>query len=112
MSDETTYKVMFHEGDEIGLATRGETGRLWHDDEAIFVEGTKAFEISCELLREVELFRMHKIGSVIRVTHANGTLFVTVVRFSLFGLFALINRHATRQLAEELRRRISSRPFG
>lgn len=106
MSREFTFKVLFHQGEEAGVETKGATGRLGLTDEAICITGKSPCVISFEFLRGVELLRMPKIGSVIKVTHANGTLFVTAVRFSLFGLRNHTDKDATRRLVEELRKRI------
>jgi hypothetical protein len=48
------------------------------------------------------LFRLHGLARMLKVTHEGGTLFVSVVRFSLFGLFMVVNFFATRRLKEEL----------
>lgn len=100
------FKVLFHEGADVSLATRGRTGWLVLTPDAVGIDCDPPVVITNEALRSVELFRMHNTGQMLKVTHSGGTLFITVVRFSLFGLFALVNFFATRELAEVWKRRI------
>lgn len=101
-----TFKVLFHEGPEASLATRGRTGRLTLTPDAAVIDSDPPVVIPHEALRSVELFRMHNTGRMLKVTHSGGTLFITVVRFSLFGFFALVNYFATGELAELWKRRM------
>lgn len=102
------FKVLFHEGAEVSLATRGRTGWLTLAPEAVRIDSDPPVVIPNEALRSVELFRMHNTGRMLKITHSGGTLFLTVVRFSLFGPFAIVNFLATGELAERLQRRLSA----
>jgi len=46
---------------------------------------------------------------MLKVMHEGGTLFVSVIRFNLFGLFAVVNFSATGRLHDELQAAILDR---
>jgi hypothetical protein len=101
--DETvSYKVMYHEGDTISVKTKVKTGRLSLEDGRLLILGAPAISLSLETLQTVELFRLHGTGRMLKISHEGGTLFVSVIRFSLFGIFAVINFFATGRLKKEL----------
>lgn len=106
MSSKLNFEVLFHEGEEAGLATKGRRGRLSLGRDATSVIGKVPCVVPFEFLRGVELLRLPKMGSVMKVTHAHGTLIIAVVRSSLFGLRTCSDGDATRRLAQELRQRI------
>ena len=54
-------------------------------------------------IRSAELFRLQGLGRMIRIEHAGGTLFLTVVvRFCIAGQFATINFFKTGKLLKLL----------
>ena len=95
------YKIFFHQGNELGLKTRVEKGEAWLDDSGLNIKGASQFLIPGNEIRDVELFRLHGLGRVIRVEHRQGRLFVSVIRF-MIGQFATINFFKTGELHEEL----------
>jgi hypothetical protein len=96
------YKVLYHVGEAVGLKTKAAVGRLSLEDGHLLIRGETPVSIDLGALRSVELFRLHGTGRMLRVVHTEGTLFVSVIRFCLFGLFAVGNFFATGQLKEEL----------
>ena len=60
------------------------------------------------ILRSVELFRLHGLGRMLKIVHADGTLFLSVIRFSLLGYFAIVNFFATGQLCEKFKAALPS----
>ncbi|NWK95336.1 hypothetical protein DM806_06590 [Sphingobium lactosutens] len=90
-----SYRIFYHHGAELGLATKVAKGVLEIDNKAIAIKsGDNSYHIAFQDVEDVELIRLHKIGRVIRLKHSNGTHFVSVVRF-MVGQFALINFLAT-----------------
>lgn len=85
------YKVIYHVGESVGLKTKGDVGRLTLSQEGLRIEGTSPVWVPRDCLSTVELFRQHGTGRMLKVSHKNGTLFVSAVRFTLFGLFAYVN---------------------
>ena len=103
-----SYKVLFHQGDSIDIQTKACSGRLSVEDGRILIVGESELSIPVGHLRSVELFRMHNTGRMLKVVHNQGTLFVTVIRFNLFGYFAMVNFFATGRLQKELQSLIGS----
>jgi hypothetical protein len=48
---------------------------------------------------------MHGLGRCIKISYDKGTVYISVIRFQLFGYFALINFFGTGELAGRLRGR-------
>jgi hypothetical protein len=104
-----SYKVLYHQGVEIDLRTKAMVGRLSLEDGRILIRGEPEISIPVRALRSVELFRLHGTGRMLKVVHEGGTLFVSVIRFSLFGLFAVVNFFGTGRLQDELQAAIRDR---
>jgi hypothetical protein len=85
------YKIFFHHGEELGIKTRVSKGEAWIDAAGLNIKGPLGDTLMAGSdILEVELFRLHGLGRVIRVEHSNGRLFLSVVRL-MIGQFALIN---------------------
>jgi hypothetical protein len=97
-----SYKVLYHQGEEIGLKSKARVGRLSLEGGRLLIRGEPEVSIPLEALYSVELFRLHGTGRMLKILHGGGTLFVSVIRFSLFGVFAVINFFATGRLRKEL----------
>jgi hypothetical protein len=96
------YKVVFHEGETIGLETKVDSGRLSIEQDRLLISGKKEVSILFRSLISVELFRLHGTMRMLKIVHSDGTIFVTVVRFSLFSQFALGNYFATGELRDKI----------
>jgi hypothetical protein len=83
------YKVLYHQGETIGLKDKATVGRLSLEGGRLLIRGEPEVSVPLATIRSVELFRLHGTGRMLKVAHEGGTLFVSVIRFSLFGLFAL-----------------------
>jgi hypothetical protein len=97
-----TCKVIFHTREPIGLRARFSVGRLTIDGTSLLIDGTPQVSISSRELQSVEMFRMHGTGLMLRIVHSGGVLFVSVIRFSLFGMFAIVNFLGTGRLKDEI----------
>jgi hypothetical protein len=104
-----SYKVLYHQGEDIGLKTKSRVGRLSLEGGHLLIRGDPDVFIPVDALHSVELFRLHGTGRMLKITHQGGALFVSVIRFSLFGLFALVNFFATGRLQMELEAAIRER---
>lgn len=104
------YKVIFHEGEVIALATKVHVGRLSLENRLLSIEGESSICIPQESIQSVELFRHHNTGRMLKIDHSGGVLFVSVVRFVLFGYLAVGNFFANGRLKNELQGIITNRP--
>jgi hypothetical protein len=105
-----TYRVIYHVGDTLNLRTKALEGRASLTQDALVITGPCLVELSVRQLRTVELFRLHGLGRCIRISHEGGTVYVSVVRFVLFGgYFASINFFRTGELARRLRMAVGAR---
>jgi hypothetical protein len=96
------YKVFFYRGDELTLKTRVMKGHAWVDEQGVHITSdVGSFVVPSTDIRSVELFRLHGLGRVIRIDHAQGRLFVAVVRL-MMGQFAIINFIKTGRLREDI----------
>jgi hypothetical protein len=97
------YRVLYHVGDSVSLRTKALEGRLALTHDVLKITGPSPVELSVRELRSAELFRLHGLGRCIRISHDNGTLYVSVIRFLLSGYFSAINFFGTGDLARRLR---------
>jgi hypothetical protein len=96
------YKVFFHHGAELGLKTRACKGVAWVDDKGLHVQGADgATVIAKDRIQRAEFIRLHGSLRVIQIDHADGRLFLGVVRF-MIGQFALGNFFANGRLLKEI----------
>jgi len=94
--------VAFHVGETIGVGTKADKGAAEYDDQSLTVAGKFSHvEIPYSTIQRAELMKLNGIGTVIKLTHDQGTLFLSVIRF-MIGQFALINYFATRRLCRNL----------
>jgi hypothetical protein len=101
--------VIYHVGDTLSLQTKGLEGRAALTQDALTITGPSPVEVPIRELRGAELFRLHGLGRFIRISHVQGTVYVSVVRFVLFGgYFASINFFRTGELARRLREAIKA----
>ncbi len=107
MTSAGTYKVFYHAGEELGIKTRVHKGHAYFDESGLHVRGPESIDLSFGDIHEVTLFRLHGLGRVVKIDHASGRLFVSVVRL-MIGQFAFINFFKTGEVYERLRSRDSS----
>src|SRR5262245_4373066 len=104
LADKTTYPVIYHIGDTLNLETKALEGRASLTEDGLTITGPSPVALPIRQLRAAELFRLHGLGRCIRISHEKGTIYVSVVRFVLFGgYFASINFFRTGELARQLR---------
>ncbi len=78
------------------------TGRVKLNNDCLVVTGPSELTVHYSDVGDVEIFRQHGVGSVIKVQVLETNLFMTVPRLNLFGIFAIINYVKTRELFYEL----------
>ena len=106
------YKVVYHPGPTIDLETKVTSGVLSLAKGKLAIEGKVPVSVPVDKIRAAELFRLHGLGTMIKVIHDGGSLFVTVPRFNLFGFFMLINYFKTKELHAALVGAIEGRSCG
>jgi hypothetical protein len=93
-----SYKIFFHQGEELGLKTRVSRGEAWIDASGLNIKGpNETTVLRKDEITKVELFRLHGLGRVIRIDHSSGTVYLAVVRF-MIGQFASVNFFKTGDL--------------
>ncbi len=109
MKAHRTYRVIYHIGDTLNLRTKALEGRASLTQDVLTITGPSPVELPIRELRSAELFRLHGLGRCIRISDGRGTVYISVVRFVLFGgYFALINFFRTGELARRLREAIGA----
>ena len=104
-----TYRVMYHVGGALNLRTRVLQGRVSLTEDSLTITGPVPVEVPLREVRAAELFRLHGLGRCVRISHEKGIVYVSVVRFVLFGYFAVITFLRTGELARRLRETVGGR---
>ena len=104
-----SYKVLYYFGESVSLATKGEAGNLSIEDGSVTVRGDKSISLPISSLKSSELLRMHNTGRMLKISFEDRTCFLSVIRFTLFGYFALVNFIATGRLNDEFNALIDAR---
>jgi len=95
--------VLYHLFGEIGIRTKMLVGRLVIKDDNLVIHGDTEVSMPLNTLRSVEQLRLHRVGTMLKVSHhVGGAFYVTVIRFNLFGIFAVVNYFATVRLKRQL----------
>jgi hypothetical protein len=100
------YKVIYHVGPEMSLKTKVSSGTLTWQDGAICISGSSQLTIPFTEVTDVEMFRLHGLGRMLKLVCKERTVFLTVVRINLFGYFVIINFFGAGKLYESLRQRV------
>jgi hypothetical protein len=100
------YKIIYHVGNELTVKTKVSSGTLTFQDESVCFSGASALTIPFSAVTGVEMFRLHGLGRMIKMTCDGRTVFLTVVRLNLFGYFVVINFFKAGELYESLKRKI------
>lgn len=97
------YKVIYHIGENIDARTKVESGVLTLDERGFRIEGAaNPLNVPYTSIRSVEQFRMHGLGRMLKISLPASKLFVTVVRFNLGGVFAMVNFFKAGELHDKL----------
>ena len=84
------YKIIYHAGKEIAIKTRALSGTADLDDDSLVVKNDSDIVVPFKDMESVSMFRLHGTCRMLRIIHSGGTLFLTVVRFDLWGYFAVV----------------------
>ncbi len=99
-------KVIYHVGTELTLKTRVSSGSLIFQDEAASISGSSPLTIPFSEIINVEMFRLHGLGHMIKLVCKERTIFLTVVRINLFGYFLIISFFRAGELYETFKQRV------
>ena len=107
------YKVIYYQGDSVDSSTEMKSGLSILTDTELPILGDETISITLSNLIGIALFRLHGLGRMLRISHRDGTLFLSVIRFRLIrlpliGQFATINFLKTGQLLTLLQSKIQN----
>jgi len=98
---------MYHIGDEVTLKTKVASGILNLDTDSVSVSGRACYSIPYLDIRNVEMFRLHGLGRMLKLICSDRTIFISVTRVNLLGCFVITNFFKTGRLYEEIKARIA-----
>lgn len=101
------YKVVYHVGESIDIHTKVKNALLTEVDGVVTIKerGKGGETLPLSGLESVELFRLHGLGRLLKVRCGGQTVYLTVVRFCIGNLFAVVNFFATGRLYRDLQSR-------
>ncbi len=108
------YKIVYYAGESIDIHTKVKNAVLTEVDGVVTIterrRGGETLPLSG--LASVELFRLHGLGRMLKIRCGGRTVYLTVVRFCIGSLFAVVNFLATGRLYHELQGRCVPRAGG
>lgn len=104
------YKLLYMVAEEVNFDSKGMSGKLTLLDDHAIIEGPDELSLPYSQIEGLRMFRQHKVGTLIHLRCAHTSVFLTVPRFNLFGVFAVINYFKTHALFGELQRRANLQP--
>ena len=102
-----SYKLLYIVAEKVGLWTKGLTGKLELRDDHASIDGPAQLTLPYSDFEHLRMFRQRRVGTLIHVRCAGTSVFLTVPRFNLLGVFTVINNFKTRSLFAELQRRFN-----
>jgi hypothetical protein len=99
------YKLLYIVAEEVSLKTKGLSGTLTLLDDRAIIEGPDELSLPYSRFEDLRIFRQHKVGTLIHLRCADISVFLTVPRINLFGVFTVINYFKTHALFGELQSR-------
>lgn len=96
------YKIAYHVGESVDLKTKARAGSLILSDSEMQITGDDEIAVPFSSITNVELFRLHGTGRMLKVEHSSGTLFISVVRLNIGGFFMIVNFLRTGELCKKL----------
>ena len=108
------YKIVYYAGESIDIHTKVKNAVLTEVDGVVTIterrRGGETLPLSG--FASVELFRLHGLGRMLKIRCGGRTVYLTVVRFCIGSLFAVVNFLATGRLYHELQGRCVPRAGG
>ncbi len=101
------YKLLYIVAEEVSLKTKGLSGTLDLYDDHASISGPENMLLPYADFEHLRIFRLYKVGTIIHLRCAEHSVFLSVPRFNLFGMFAVINYFKTRALFGELQQRVN-----
>jgi len=98
------YKIFYHLGDELSSKTRVKTGFLIISEENLYLTESNSHIKSINNIVRVELAKIPGGGHCIKIYCNDCILYISVIRFCLFGSFVLVNYHKTIEVYKKLER--------
>lgn len=94
-----SFKIIYHIGNSINIKTKVKTGKLTINQKTIQITDSKTQEKILIKVKKAELTKMSLGGHIIKITDTQEKIiFISVVRLSIKGQFAIINYFKTKKL--------------
>lgn len=101
------YKIMYHFGKTIGLKDKVDEGIMVLKNDQIWIKGKENLSIPFAIITSAEGYRLHGLGQMVKITYDEKVLYVSVVRFCLFGCFAMVNLFATLEVLKNIKSKVN-----
>jgi hypothetical protein len=89
-----TSKIIYYQGDSVDSSTEMKSGLLILTEAELQIVGDETISIKLAHLNQVTLFRLHGLGRMLRLSHIDGTLFLSIIRFKLIRLPLVAERNS------------------
>ncbi len=73
---------------------------------SVCISGSSILTTPFSQITNVEMFRLHGLGRMIKLVCKERTIFLTVVRLNFFGCFVIVNFFKAGKLCEALQQKV------
>lgn len=105
-----TTKIFYYIGETISLKTKARSAKLGLMENSFFIQDQEGshFEIAFSELKSVSKFRMHGLGTVLKINTFDKTIYFSAVWLNLSGYFVIINFFKTNLIFHSLQNKTKS----
>jgi hypothetical protein len=96
------YKVFYHFGNELSSKTKVKMGVLIISENDIYLKESNSNIMKLIDIKKTELITILGGGHCIKIYCLDFSVFISVIRFCLFGSFALVNYYKTMEVYKKL----------
>ena len=97
------YKILYHEGEQIGISTVIKTGILTEEKKSFIIKNKKGDKIDINTINSVKKVAINGIGNLLKVDFLGKIVYLAAYKgICIANFFATIDEDATNKIHERI----------
>ncbi len=97
------YKILYHEGEQMGISTVIKTGILTEEKKSLVIKNKKGEKIEINTINNVKKTNVNGVGNLIRVDFLGKIVYLAAYKgICIANFFATIDENATNEIHEKM----------